>query len=391
MGRWSRLALLVLLVTSGVINYADRQVIAVLKPLLEQQLHWRDGDYALLVTIFQFSAALAYLGAGWFVDRVGLKWANPIGVAAWSLAAMAHAAASTLAQFAVARVALGATESIGTPAAVKAIAVLFEARARSVVAPAIALGLGWRATFLLLGGVGLIWAGAWLLFTRGVEFPRSAEAVSAPRETWCAVLSDRTTWAVAGGKVLTDQLWWLLLFWAPDLFHRLYHLGLDRIGAPVALLYVGAMAGSIAGGFAASGLMAAGLEARRARLATLFASAALTAPLAFVFAFHSLALTVAVLALVLGAHQSFAANLFAFTADTVPVSRVGSTISVAAFCGNLSGMSMLALTGYAVSSGLGYGLPLIVSGVAYLAAPFWIAALTPARPPDRPMPEDART
>ena len=51
--------LLALVILSGILNYADRQIIAVLKTLLQAKLNWTDADYGDLTTIFQFAAALA--------------------------------------------------------------------------------------------------------------------------------------------------------------------------------------------------------------------------------------------------------------------------------------------------------------------------------------------
>jgi ACS family hexuronate transporter-like MFS transporter len=178
-----RRLLLALIISAGILNYADRQVIAVLKPLLQEALHWSDSDYGYLTAVFQFAAAFAFLGAGWIVDRVGWRWANPLAVGAWSVAAMAHSLARTLGQFTVARIALGATESLGTPTGVKTIAVLFTAKERSIaigamnaagcagaivtplVIPALALKWGWGAAFLVTGGLGFLWVAAWMLLT----------------------------------------------------------------------------------------------------------------------------------------------------------------------------------------------------------------------------------
>ena len=93
--RWLLLGLLVL---AGILNYVDRTILAVLKPLIEVDRGWTDADYGNLATLFQFAAALAYCGTGWIVDRLGVKWAGPAGVASWSLAAMAHAWAMTTGQ-----------------------------------------------------------------------------------------------------------------------------------------------------------------------------------------------------------------------------------------------------------------------------------------------------
>src|ERR1700735_2142534 len=83
-----RRLLLALLITAGILNYADRQIIAVLKPLLQEQLHWSDSDYGDLTAVFQFASAFALLGVGWIVDRVGWRRANPLAVGGWGLAAI---------------------------------------------------------------------------------------------------------------------------------------------------------------------------------------------------------------------------------------------------------------------------------------------------------------
>ena len=43
-----RVLLLLLLITSGILNYADRQIIAILKLLMQSDLGWTDADYGRL-------------------------------------------------------------------------------------------------------------------------------------------------------------------------------------------------------------------------------------------------------------------------------------------------------------------------------------------------------
>src|ERR1700679_3522306 len=57
-----RRLLLALLITAGILNYADRQIIAVFKPLLQEQLHWSDRDYGDLTAVFPVAAVCALLG-----------------------------------------------------------------------------------------------------------------------------------------------------------------------------------------------------------------------------------------------------------------------------------------------------------------------------------------
>ena len=50
--RWAICALLFFVIT---INYIDRQVLGVLKPVIEDDLQWSEVDYGNIVSAFQFS------------------------------------------------------------------------------------------------------------------------------------------------------------------------------------------------------------------------------------------------------------------------------------------------------------------------------------------------
>ena len=89
------------------LNYVDRQILALLKPTLEAEFRGSDQDYANMGTAFQVATAFAFLGTGWFIDRVGLRRGFGVGVGVWSLAGMAHAVATTVTGFIGARVVLG--------------------------------------------------------------------------------------------------------------------------------------------------------------------------------------------------------------------------------------------------------------------------------------------
>ncbi|MEJ0049531.1 MAG: MFS transporter [Rhodospirillales bacterium] len=99
---------------------------------MDAQFHWSPNDYATMTTGFQIAIAISLLGAGWFLDRVGLRWGFAIGLAGWSIASGLHAAARTVPQFIAARVALGIFESVGTPSGMKALATFFGAEERTM-------------------------------------------------------------------------------------------------------------------------------------------------------------------------------------------------------------------------------------------------------------------
>ncbi len=114
--RWTICALVFFATT---VNYLDRSVISLLKPVLTLELHWDDADYADIEVAFKFAYALGMLITGRIIDRLGSKIGYLLATLLWSLAAIAHAFVSSTLGFILVRGALGFTESGNFPAAIK--------------------------------------------------------------------------------------------------------------------------------------------------------------------------------------------------------------------------------------------------------------------------------
>lgn len=392
--------LFVLAMSATLLNLVDRQIIAVLKPVIAADLGWTDNDYGTLAAWFQGSAAMAFLFTGFAVDRLGAKWANPIGVALWSLAAMAHAFARGFGTFVLCRVALGATEAMGTPAAIKTIAAIFPPSMRSfgygitntvgslgaiaapLLIPTVAALWGWRAAFLIGGGLGLVWAALWLVAARGVRFAGDRDPAEARRAAprGGGILADRRTWAIAIAKFLSDATWWLMLFWMPDFFHRSFGLEGVALGAPLAIAYGCSALGSLVAGTVASRLIRAGRSIERVRKGSLLVAALFATVLPFAQMAHDYVLAVALIGIVMAAHQAFSVNLFALIADVSRPEKIGRVTSFGAFSGNVGGMVIAKVAGVTLAAGLGY-LPLFLfAGCSYLLALGAIQLLLPRLP-----------
>src|ERR1700754_3285212 len=117
--RWLVCSLLFFATT---VNYVDRQILSLLKPILDAELHWSNAQFGEVNAAFQAAYAIGLLGFGKLIDRVGTKLGYGISIAAWSVAAMLHAAASGVSGFFAARVALGLGEGGNFPSAIKAVA-----------------------------------------------------------------------------------------------------------------------------------------------------------------------------------------------------------------------------------------------------------------------------
>lgn len=390
--RWVVLALVFF---AGTLNYIDRQVLALIKPVLAAEFGWNDMDFGHLASVFQFSAALTFLYIGWLLDRFGLHRGYPIGVGIWSLACAAHGAAAHLWHFLLARVVLAAGEAVQTPASMKAIAEWFPARQRSLavgiintspnvgaiiaplLVPAIVLTWGWRTAFVATGALGLVWLLGWALLPRpaaaqGHAAPAVVGSAEAPGERLDvrALLGQRVAWALLLGKALTDMVWWFLLFWAPDFLHRQFHLSIKTAGLPLAAIYGLAAVGALTGGLLPTFLMARGVSMNVARKASMALYGAMIVPLPLVLQVQDPWVAVLFIGGALFAHQGFSTNLFTVAVDAFPGRGVGTVVSLGAFCGNVSGMLMLEFTGWVLTHHQTY-LPMFT-----IAASVYLIALT---------------
>ena len=245
--------------------------------------------------------------------------------------------------------------------------------------PLLAVWLGWQATFLIAGGLGLVWAAVWM----GLRFPaeapqaRAAGATAVTGPGVSRLLRDRRQWALILAKALTDQVWWFLLFFIPDLFHRLFGLSQGTLGLPVALVYALAAVGALSGGYLPSRMLARGASPDRARKGSMLVYALLILPVPLALVVSSPWTAALLLGIALFAHQGFSTNVFGFTTDVFPSRVIGTAIGIGAFAGNMSGMAMIEFAGWSLDTGRGYAPMLFLCAGAYLAALLCIHLLVP--------------
>eukprot|EP00456_Euglypha_rotunda_P076878 TRINITY_DN7225_c0_g1_i4.p1 TRINITY_DN7225_c0_g1~~TRINITY_DN7225_c0_g1_i4.p1 ORF type:complete len:327 (+),score=66.64 TRINITY_DN7225_c0_g1_i4:218-1198(+) len=279
--KWRICALLFFATT---INYLDRQLLGILKPVLDVEIGWSESDYGLVVLSFQMAYAIGLTGAGWLLDRIGTRTGYALATGAWSIAIGAHALATGLFGFLGARFALGLSEAGNYPAAIKSVAEHFPQRERAfatglfnagsnvgamvapLLVPLILAVFGWHWVFLLAAIPGLIWVAAWLIWNPS---HRSAVAKTADRVPLRRLVQYRGTWAYAIAKFLTDPVWWFFLFWLPDFLSKTHGLAISEFALPLFTVYLIADIGSVAGGWASSALMRRGVSVNNARKGTM--------------------------------------------------------------------------------------------------------------------------
>lgn len=363
--RWTICALLFFATT---INYVDRQILSLIKEILDAELGWSATEFGLVNSAFQGAYGISLLGFGWLIDRLGTKAGYTLSIIAWSIAALAHAAVGSVAGFLSARIALGLGEGGNFPSAIKAIARWFPRHERAfatsvfnsgtnvgaviapAIVPAVALAWGWQSAFVLAGVAGFIWLVFWWrLYTDPHASTRvsAAELAEIERDAppvghatpipWARLLRYRQTWSFIVAKFMTDPVWWFFLIWLPDLFKKVYGLEIKDSWTKLVAIYAIVTVLSIAGGWITGYLYNRGWSLNRARKSGMLLFAVCVVPVAMATKVDAWP-AVLLIALAAAAHQAWSATLFTTVSDLFPESAVASVTGIGGFAGAIGGM-----------------------------------------------------
>jgi len=395
--RWTICALLFVATT---INYVDRQVLGILAPTLQRELHWTEADYGDIVSWFSFAYAFGFLVAGRVIDWIGVRRGLAIAVVAWSAAAIGHAFARTAAGFSFARAMLGASESAIFPGSIKTVAEWFPQRERALatgifnagtntgailtplLVPWIALQWGWQWAFVVTGALGLLWLVLWIPLYRNP--PATGGSVTDARVPWVSLFGHRQTWAFIVGKLMADPVWWFYLYWLPKFLDAKYGVKLAQVAAPIIAVYLIADVGSVGGGWLSSALIKRGWSVNRARKVTMLAMALLIVPTTLASRAPSMWAAVLIVGVAAAAHQAWSANVYTLASDMFPKSAVGSVVGIGAFAGAMGGVVFQRVTGRVLqANGSDYTPIFAVCGLAYVTAWVIIHLLAPRLEPAR--------
>jgi ACS family hexuronate transporter-like MFS transporter len=417
--RWTICALVF---SATTINYLDRQVVSLLKPELEaagvfgtDPAHY-ESVYANIVIAFQLGFAGGMLILGRVIDKIGTKTGYAVSLLGWSLAAIGHAFAKGPLGFGIARVALGVPEAGNYPAAIKTTAEWFPKKERAlatgiaisgtnigailapIVVPLIAVTMGWQWAFIITGAIGLLWLIFWRILYNSPEtmlakgkikqseydhiLSDKEETVAADGSAlknigWFKLLTYKQTWAFFLGKLLTDPVWWFILFWLPAFLKEQYGLKGTQLSFPIALVYTMTTVGSIFGGWLPKYFIDKGMEANKARKRSMFIYAIFPLSVLTVQYLGSFNMWFAVIIIGIAgsAHQAWSANIFTTVSDMFPKRAIASVTGIGGMAGAVGGIIISKSAGILFDHykamgdiRIGYGIIFMICASAYLIA-----------------------
>lgn len=359
--RWLVLAFAFL---ATVINYIDRQTLSVIAPVILENFHISAESYSHIIFAFMLAYAVMNGLSGRLLDRLGSKTGYALTIAWWSAAEVLHAFTAGTISLGVFRFLLGIGEAGNYPAGVKLIAEWFPADERStasgifnsgaaigaIAAPPllawIALSMGWRAAFVLVGLLGFVWLAAWMIFYRDRDPAIAMDA--AARIPLKVLLRSRFLWQFTISKVFSDPIWYFYTFWFPQYLKVVHAFSLRQIGETAWIPFFTAAIGNLAGGALFRWLLCTGGDtATMRRVAILIFSSFMVCAI-FVGGRENPVACIALISLATFGYSGALANLLAVPGDVFPKGAVASVWGFASMGSGLGGMLFSLITGWLV-------------------------------------------
>ncbi|PYT18131.1 MAG: MFS transporter [Acidobacteria bacterium] len=382
------------------INYADRQALAVVSVDVLRDFRLTERDYSHILTLFFLAYAIMYAGSGYVVDRLGTRRGFAVFIVGWSIAQMLHALAVGKWSMATYRFMLGLSEPGAWPAAAKAVGEWFAPSQRalgmgifnagsslgSLIAPPLVafltLRYGWRAAFVFTGALGVVWVVLWLIlyqpphknrFLRQSEFVKireqiapAAEAVAAEKVNWVHVVRMRGCWTLILTRFFTDPVIYFVIFWLPQYLRTQRGFDLAAVGKYAFVPFVFGGIGYVLGGWWSGRLMRAGWTLPRARKFVMLAGAAVMPVSILAPVVPAAWMAIAATCLVTFGHALWVANLQALPIDLFRGPEIGTATGFSGTGGAIGGMLAQLGTGYLVTHlSYAYTLLFLIAGLVH--------------------------
>jgi len=415
--RYVVLAMIFLITT---LNYADRATLSVTGPAMRAEYGFGAVQMGYLFSAFSWAYVLAQIPGGWLLDRFGPRRVYACSIFAWSLFTLMQAGSgwgalisgslTAVTTLFVLRFAVGLAESPAFPANAKIVASWFPTAERGTASAifnaaqyfaamaftplmaAITHWFGWRAVYVAMGGVGIVFALVWVRFMRSparhpsvsraelrhiadggglIDMGEAAGARPLQSRTigegrtafyMKRLLSNRMLLGVYVGQFSINVLTYFFLTWFPVYLVQQRHMSILKAGFMASLPALCGFAGGVLGGLLSDALLKAGWSLTAARKLPIIGGMLLSVSLIVCNYVDSEWLVVGLMALAFFG-KGVGSLGWAVVADTAPREVVGLAGSIFNMFGNAAGIVTPVVIGYIVESTGSFNLALVFVGL----------------------------
>ncbi|AYQ40717.1 MFS transporter [Burkholderia aenigmatica] len=417
--RW---AMILMCFLANVINFIDRANLAIAAPSIRADLGLDAVGMGLVLSAFFWTYAFLQLPAGWFIDKVGVRVSLALAVGWWSVFTVATGAARGLTQLVGVRLMLGVGEAAAIPSFAKVAFNWFPRSERGLassifdsgsrVGSALSLPLvawlisivGWRGSFVITGGIGIVWALAWWFVYRDPEryraiapdavdallaqraAPTVAAATDGPKVSWLDLFRYRTVWGMMIGLFCLNFAIYFFITWFPSYLLQSRGFSLASLGTWGMLPALLAIPGGWLGGYVSDSLFRRGWSATAARKTCLVIGMLLSSSIALSAFVENVWACLGLFALAYASLSFAGANVWTLVGEVAPTpAHVASLGGIQNFAGNLAGIFITTFTGVMLSITKGsFVVPLAVAGalcvVGALSYLFIVGKIEPLPP-----------
>ncbi len=364
---------IILIVMVTIINYLDRNTLSIMWQGIVKDLGFIDDVnlsaeeysqkskeiYSYIYMFFMVAYGISQMLSGKLYDKIGTRIGFVVSVTIWAIADACTAFAKGLTSLCFFRSMLGLGEAGPWPGAAKSNAEWFPTKERAfaqglfnagasigaIISPIlIALlytSFGWKMTFVIIGGLGLLWLIPWLIINKkGPKYHEwiteqereyilsgqpEAKIVDDKALSWKELVKNKKSWAVIAGRFFLDPVWWMFVAWLPIYLFDVHGFDIKSIGLYAGIPYVGAMVGSLAGGWFSGKLIKDGKSVNYARKLALVIGAIIMLPALIGTAFASnVQVAIGLMVFILCGFQFAMTNIQTLPSDLFSGKTVGS-------------------------------------------------------------------
>ncbi len=399
-----RFGILALISCATLLNYLDRAVMGVAAPAITHELHLSPIAMGVIFSAFSWTYAFAQIPGGMALDRLGTRLTYGISLAGWSLFTLLHGFAGNMASLLGFRLGLGIAEAPCFPANSRVLSTWFpqneRARANGVFSVGQYAGLaffspvlfwivgsfGWRALFLVSGGLGIVFALVWYVFYRDPWESRSVtraeldhieqggglgQRIEPVKFSWVVIgqlFSKRQIAGASLGQFCGNATQVFFLTWFPTYLATERHMDWLKSGFFAVLPYIAATVGVVLGGILSDTLIRRTGSANIGRKLPVLIGLLLASTIILANYVESNAVVIAIMSVAFFG-QGMVNLGWTLISDVAPKQYLGLTAGLFNFCANIAGIITPIIIGMIVGyTGSFYGALAFIAVLAIIGA-----------------------